>query len=120
MTAEDQVCTVDQARQLKELGARADSLFFWIDKGEKSKLVYGEQIEFLEELNTLPAFTVAELGYLLRYLPGNVYFDDEVYIAKAANYCKSARTEAHARAWLLIHHLSKASTAHLSTLYTNQ
>jgi hypothetical protein len=73
METEKQVCTADQGRKLKELGITANSLFWWVDRGQHSKLVYAGQIEFGDMLPLCPAYTVAELGLLLPAFRKNDY-----------------------------------------------
>jgi len=65
MKLEDIVCTLEQAEKLKELGVQQDSHFFWVDRKDKSKLVYAKTIEFLQTLPIFSAFTVSELGQML-------------------------------------------------------
>lgn len=65
MKVEEQVCSLIQAKKLKELGIEQNSLFYWIDRGNDSKVLYGQNVEFLNSLPIVSAFTVAELGELL-------------------------------------------------------
>ena len=72
MKLQDQVCTLPQAKRLKELGVQQDSLFDWVclmpdPLGEKwfYEIQYKTQEpETLQEL-IASAFTVAELGGML-------------------------------------------------------
>jgi hypothetical protein len=57
---EDQVCSLELSKRLKELGVRQGSLFFWTSGGVASRL---EALPILE-IN-YSAFTVAELGQML-------------------------------------------------------
>ena len=65
MKIENQVCTIEQAVKLKGLGVKQDSHFFWVDRKEKSKLVYAKSVEFLNSLPIYSAFTTAELGVMI-------------------------------------------------------
>jgi hypothetical protein len=65
MKLENQVCNLEQAARLKELGVKQDSHFFWVNRKEKSKLVYAKNIECLETLPICSAFTISELGQML-------------------------------------------------------
>jgi hypothetical protein len=72
MKIEDQVCTVEQAKKLKELGVDNDSYFSYIgdDTPETYWQIYSDQ-EGRTEVGSgwyqqrLPAFTVSELGLML-------------------------------------------------------
>ena len=65
MKIEMQVCSLEQSIKLKKLSIKQDSHFFWVDRKEKSKLVYAKSVEFLNSLPIYSAFTVAELGIML-------------------------------------------------------
>ena len=63
MPLEKQVCSLELAKKLKELGVEQDSLFWWDDHSE---LGMGEIVSFDEPDNPIcSAFTVAELGEML-------------------------------------------------------
>ena len=82
MKIEDQVCSLELAKRLKELGVKQKSLFYWttfenhsspIEKrniehktiiGEWEKSDYKER-SFLKKIKFYSAFTVAELGEML-------------------------------------------------------
>jgi len=92
MKLKDQVCSLKLAKQLKELGIRQYSLWYWIeeipkkahdDMGIKSHIhldkterVYSK--EWTKEVNTYSAFTVAELGEG-ELLPFEIEIDGEQY-----------------------------------------
>lgn len=85
MKLEDQVCSLDLAKRLKDLGCPQESLFWWIDMGEidkrspyykpyfrlesdstaKSRVYNNRNDEVKEEQYS--AYTVAELGEMLPY-----------------------------------------------------
>ena len=70
MKLEDQVCSLDLAKRLKELGVKQDSYFYWckpwplgtewLDGGDEYKIVDG-----VSNNSSYSAFTVAELGLLI-------------------------------------------------------
>ncbi len=61
MKLEDQVCSLALSRQLRDLGVRQDSLFYWLNR----KIVCPTFQEFNFPEDWTCAFTVAELGELL-------------------------------------------------------
>lgn len=117
MELKDQVCSLESAKRLKELGIpHKDSIFHWVHED-------GEwHIEYNASENFWPAFTVAELGELLlseyadthkgiddiwRCGKNEAIVDDEVEgemvdIVWAEGFQK-ANTEAEARAKMLIY-----------------
>lgn len=66
MKLEHQVCSLDLAKKLKELGVKQSSIFYWIKEHEP--YVWYNSSNY--PMNTLKffysAFTVAELGELIR------------------------------------------------------
>jgi hypothetical protein len=61
MKLENQVCSLDLAKRLKELGVKQESLFWWVwGHNVQRELNYGR----IEDDN-FAAFTVAELGEML-------------------------------------------------------
>jgi predicted amino acid racemase len=86
MKLQSQVCTLEQAKKLNELGVKQDSLFYWIDRKDKSRVVYSGLIEDIEKLTTYSAFTVAELGVMLP-----CYY--VVYYTVAHGYCVCRKME---------------------------
>jgi len=105
MKLENQVCSLELAKQLKELGVKQESLFWWWNDGiYHYTLLDGVEIE-----DAISAFTVAELGEMLPndFISGtdswghyccwsesNVIIVDDVF---------NADTEANARAKMLIY-----------------
>jgi hypothetical protein len=112
MKLENQVVSLDLAKRLKELGVKQESLFYWHDSeviSDDSRLRVPEDVS---------AFTVAELGEMLpvnsetkriavtnewycrfRHWKANGHGYDE--------YQQDAKTEADARAKMLIYLLEK-------------
>lgn len=64
MKLEDQVCSLELAIRLKELGAKQESLFYWFECPVEYKYVIGNPNK--DWLN-YSAFTVAELGAMLPF-----------------------------------------------------
>lgn len=110
MTLQEQVCTLEQAKRLKELGCEQHSFFVW-------KCVYGDwridpsyvidPVMFANDSRYAKhrAYTVAELGEMLveqgnnamPFVAGGLWWRQTKYY----------QTEAQARAALLIHKLEK-------------
>lgn len=67
MNLEDQVCSLELAKRLKELGVGQDSYFCWFKLKEKNDYSLSEswQIDDPVEFDEISAFTVAELGEML-------------------------------------------------------
>jgi len=63
MRLEDQVCSLELAKKLKELGVKQDSLFYWLK--EEEPYIWFNPPNFSHPMNTVhwnySAFTVAEL-----------------------------------------------------------
>lgn len=125
MKLEEQVCTLEQAKRLKELGVKQDSFWYW-GKGFFYKGEYNQRLFAINELRKYypgeaiqegftSAFTVAELGELYRQKMPNhfitvaYYFDidkdcnDGIVINGEMSVQYRGKTEAEARANLLIH-----------------
>lgn len=74
MIIEDQVCSLEFAKRLKELGIKQDSLFFWI-KEEKPYIWYNSNNYPIHiEKFYYSAFTCSELGEIL---PAILYSNKE-------------------------------------------
>lgn len=115
MKIENQVCTLEQAKRLKELGVEAVPLY-WHYCGfmtEKHGIV---QYDFVLRYNSAhavyPAFTVAELGAMLPLYYYSYEGDNGkewycLYDGNESLYEKyeftNSKTEAEARAKMLIH-----------------
>lgn len=70
MKLEDQVCSLELSKKLKELGVKQDSIFHWVisEDGEwqlYDPTEYKGWEEHLEPNEEISAFTVAELGKML-------------------------------------------------------
>lgn len=100
MKLEDQVCSLELAKRLKEFGVKQESAFYWTnvhwEKGREprwalisSELINGER--WRTPKNGFSAFTVAELGEMLtkEQIKNSLDGSDD--------------TEANARAKMLIH-----------------
>lgn len=130
MKLEEQVCSLELAIKLKELGVPQDSLFWWYSTPENNGTIthqihsQEDEHEYRDGVkvggNVCSAFTVAELGEMLpEYLSiggepyilqaGKNYFIGGVmwyvgYMNKDAQYYNiiNEKTEAEARAKMLI------------------
>ena len=122
MKLEKQVCSLEYAKKLKELGVNQDSLYFYTKVGKSVKswdewMEIGENV-ILSELYS--AFTVAELGEMLPEKVKTKCFGEKSFIIFREKYAESwdiaystdtsdddklwkqAETEADARAKMLI------------------
>jgi hypothetical protein len=107
MDIEKQVCTPAQGERLKALGIKQDSLFYWTHS-EKWGIMYRTSIDFSG--NPTSVFTVSELGIMLPpwYASWQEGETGEWTCAPPPSEnpptlpIKSHRTEAAARAGLLI------------------
>lgn len=127
---EQQVCSLELAKKLKELGVKQESYFIWVETRNFGTKVYPEdfsfELDFFGSVRVLAsAFTVAELGEMLPksinipYKNGKGrqndhyvhFYHSETMNTWQINYVGSsfvrpfvqAETEADARALLLIH-----------------
>jgi hypothetical protein len=70
MTLEQQVCSLQLAKRLKEFGIAQESLFWWNIGTHYTTdfcdLIYGKITEVAGKLESYSAFTVAELGEMLK------------------------------------------------------
>lgn len=120
MKLEDQVCSLELARKLKELDVTQDSYCYWVggSRGVSGGFVLVNDISlFFEELYA--AFTVAELGELL---PVGIWYSkdgDSWCCLSGGNlqdgHAQFADTEANARAKMLVYLLENKiinDTAH--------
>lgn len=104
MKIEDQVCSLDSAKRLKDLGFEQESLFWWnrhvssrdwsIDDVNKSKISHWESVS---------AYTVSELGELLKSDSCAIYWGGKSWGGKDDDFICSVKTEAEARALRLIY-----------------
>lgn len=132
MEVEKQVCSLELAKKLKELGVRQESYFWWthcwykrLDKYEKEWIIDHECYGPEKGKVKISAFTVAELGEML---PSHLYIDkvgeprtlftvkhmggDSWHCGFLINRewfegCQTAKTEADARAKMLIYLLKQ-------------
>lgn len=80
MKIKEQVCTLEQARRLSELGAKLDTVFKWIveEKGRENspsaEIIYSGLVTEPADGILLPAPNSSELGMLL---PSMIMLDDE-------------------------------------------
>lgn len=85
MNLSDQVCSLELAKKLKELGVNTESYFYWFKLSDKDNYDLSEswQIADLERFDMISAFTVGELGELL---PGWNPFPKYLWMAKSAEF----------------------------------
>ena len=115
MKLEQQVCSLESAKRLKELGVRQESIFVWEIVGGNANLIpehYASPHNILE-IKRYSAFTVAELGEMLPHemsIPHKAHdgfwqYDEAIYSLKGDSYspCFVENTEAAARAKMLIY-----------------
>ena len=115
MKLEQQVVSLELAKQLKELGVKQDSLFYWDTDYENGRVIFPnyEVRELMPKLNNrVSAFTVAELGEMLPNqsmdLTVKLYKGNDAYWAECHKWGKKnhliggEETEADARAKMLI------------------
>lgn len=114
MKLEDQVCSLELAKELKEFGVKQESAFYWIghyvnttdcvEKPETARLQLGTY--GTEYMWKYAAFTVAELGEMLplwyysKRLPDGSWSTDHVSRMDILN--TNEKTEADSRATMLI------------------
>lgn len=126
MELSNQVCSLELAKQLKELGVKQESLFYWAKDGgiadweiksaNELKEIVGDGWTWLEEgLSSgcaLSAFTVAELGEMLpEYVNENQFnswkIENQWHITYSTRekwwHREVSETEADARAKMLIY-----------------
>lgn len=80
MKLEQQVVSLEIAKRLKELGAKQESLYHWVDSGNIQE--YWSLISNYSGNDGLSAFTVAELGEML---PTSLYKENQTYFFNLAN-----------------------------------
>lgn len=119
MKLEDQCCTLQQAKRLKELGIEQISYFIW---GERGVITEGWSVEGYED-TFYAAYNVAELGLMLpKSLPLNdghhwAFYHRHCWKGESVGYSAYGRpsieqdwfvTEAEARATMIIGLLENA------------
>lgn len=126
MEPEDQVCSLELAKRLKELGIKQDSFFYWWQRVDgcgspRQPWKQREDYVLLNHFSQHPfqeifsAFTVAELGKILTstasyeamlfFLPNYIKQNDD-WLFTYNNGCiqyLQAKTEADARSKIIIH-----------------
>jgi hypothetical protein len=129
MKLEDQVCSLELAKRLQELGVKRESLFYWHEEqGHKGKndylnafcLINNSELP-IRSFRAISAFTVAELGEMLPEVITDdegtdyrlvCYSDDQLWYCAYRHedveslstvYVEAHKTEAEARAKTLVY-----------------
>ncbi len=80
MRLEEQVCSMEQAKKLVDLGLQLSTCYYWLEQGnvgmETQTLLSESDITSIADAHFYPAPTVAELGILL---PTEITDEDEDY-----------------------------------------
>lgn len=109
---ENQVCSLELSRRLKELGVKQESLFYWVNCKSGAKIYFEGQIDYItafiiEESELFSAYTVAELAEILPVMVQSYKSFKEhwecVYDPLEIGFVE--KTEADTRAKMLIHFL---------------
>ena len=100
MKLEDQVCSLELAKRLKELGVKQDSVLYHGANGQ----ITGNLLDLRSP--TYSAFTVAELGELIgdrciSFRTVKTWFTGHVYPEGTRLYTPGQKTEANSRASFL-------------------
>jgi len=118
MKLQDQVCSFELAKKLKELGVKQGSLFYWYTDGLnfqvdiKTDYIRGVYGYSGKQDEMYPTFTVAELGEMLpnfcsSYQMPEPHTSSSISLwycgAKETELSQVAETEADARAKMLIY-----------------
>jgi hypothetical protein len=114
MKLQEQVCRLQLAKKLKELGVKQDSLFYWSTQDNKTFFLdypetYPVDAHYPRPEIICSAFTVAELGEFLpigfeTYKTQNGLFQWECMAPTGRHYHrKSSESEANSRAEMLIY-----------------
>jgi hypothetical protein len=95
MELKDQVCSLELAKRLKELGVKQESIFYWcLDQDDRYgglppyyTIQYNKRLSqsFYYPKDQISAFTVAELGHLLPSfieIGRDIYNENEEYLWK--------------------------------------
>lgn len=93
MNLQYQVCTIEQAKKLKELGVKQESITTWYEDMPTIGTVVMYTVGDIS-VKQFAAFTCAELGIMI-----GSYNENDMYEINGETY----PTEAQARAALLIH-----------------
>jgi len=115
MKFEHQVCSLELAKKLKELGFKQDSLFWWANCGTDRWSIEYERYFKVDKRSDCSAYTVAELGCML---PEKIDKNGELYYLNIEGiytlsynrggtndlyFAQSLDTEANVRAKMLIY-----------------
>jgi len=112
MELEKQVCSLESAKRLKELGVRQDSLFYWQVRAyarptETPRVVYRSDRTYRGVICHHSAFTASEIGMMLPAHSENPErFEDGAWWCNSQcswGGCVSHKSEAEARAKNLIY-----------------
>src|SRR3990170_3524218 len=96
MRLEEQVANIELSRELKALGVKQESAFYWVEPSEP-----GDDWELAEEIKDgqFSAFTVAELGEMTKGLDGGEpTYGDHIWWWHKGSKLMEEKTEADARA----------------------
>src|SRR5205085_890168 len=118
MKLEDQVCSLELAKKLKDLGVNQESAFYWVENFDESDLEFVQNLPkshlYRSKLVMYSAFTVAELGGMLPINYSSMRTEDEFacFIPLSFAYENEAKyfysnAEANARAMMLIYLIEK-------------
>jgi hypothetical protein len=110
MEIEKQVCSFELAKRLKELGAKQESLFYWLSDAttkDELRVIAGDDFR-AKSPACVCAFTVAEFGEMLRvahcaFRSGNIWDKHQWECSYGVSKTTLATTEADARAAMLIY-----------------
>jgi len=117
MRLEDQVCSLELAKELKGLGVKQESAFYWMlsnidGQWKLTDTVFYEKTTMLlikeQQERIVSAFTVGELGEILKnYESWSFYLRNQWCCNEGGGHLGTwreyASTEADARAKMLIH-----------------
>ena len=111
MKLENQVCSLDLAKNLKELGVNQDSLFYWVLSGfdGKNETFDLQMNPSLMIRGVVSAFTCSELGILIKECIDDSVIEDLFFVNEKPTLIREgidsfvATTEADCRAKMLIH-----------------
>ena len=121
MKLENQVCSLELAKQLKKLGVKQESMFYWLELYDKTIVInhalmrdnsvegqmYMSYKTFKDKHNSYSAFTVAELGEMLliqfTILKGVQISDPRGRYSRLVKRLYIFEDEANARAKMLIY-----------------
>lgn len=112
MQIEKQVCSLELAKRLRELGVKQESHFFWVrefrDDLPPFKIQNGRRVDSTDDYS---AFTVAELGEMLPH--GTTIGKTEdgdffiTYAVVTTEHAERSETEADARGKMLVYLLEQ-------------